>query len=286
MTTMSTTARTVAATFAAALLSLSLTCAAQAQMRTHAIGNTMQMPNPQLLNQMKAAQNRRAALRTKGFNKATQKVLNGKSSAGQKLRAKGNAARQIRQNAKMRQMFKQKLTKAPKGILKRPGAAKVNKRVKFNLKPLKKGKNYRAKHIAKKNVRFPGKSAKTFKKAKNMRNLRNASKAAKTARAARNVHKASKAAKLAIAGTGVGAVATIGAGMAGLDPVEMAALKATNPAEYNRRMRDLKKNPVKYVGKNIGNNTKKVAKNIGNAGKKVGCGFGNAFKKKSKRKKC
>lgn len=74
--------------------------------------------------------------------------------------------------------------------------------------------------------------------------------------------------------------------MAGLDPVEMATLKATNPAEYNRRMRDLKKNPVKYVGKNIGNNTKKVAKNIGNAGKKVGCGFGNAFKKKSKRKKC
>lgn len=288
-TILRTTTRLAAATFVAATLSFSITGTAEAQVRTHVIGNTMQMPNPHLLNQMKAAQNRRAALRTKGFKKATQKILNGKSSAGQKLRAKGNAARQIRQNAKMRQMFKQKLTKGPKGILKRPGATGANKRVKFNKKPLGKGPQYRAKHIAKKNVRFPGNKAKTFKKAKNMRNLnksRNAANLARKARAAKNVHKASKAAKLAIAGTGVGAVATIGAGMAGLDPVEMATLKATNPAEYNRRMRDLKKNPVKYVGKNIGNNTKKVAKNIGNAGKKVGCGFGNAFKKKSKRKKC
>lgn len=276
----------VAATFAAALLSLSLTCAAQAQMRTHVIGNTMQMPNPQLLNQMKAAQNRRAALRTKGFNKATQKVLNGKSSAGRKLRAKGNAAKQLRQNAKMRQMFKQKLTKAPKGILKKPGASKVNKHVRFNKKPLGKGAQYRAKHIAKKNVRFPGKSAKTFKKAKTLRNVNKAAKTAKTANTIRKASKAAKAAKYVAAGTGVGAVVAVGAGMAGLDPVEMATLKATNPAEYNRRMNALKKNPVKYVGKNIANNTKKAAQNVGNAGKKFGCGIGNVFKKKANEKKC
>ena len=278
-----------AAIFGAVALSISIAGSAQAQTRTHVIGKTMQMPNPQLLNQMKAAQNRRAALRTKGFNNATQRVLNGKSSAGKIARAKGNAAKQIRQNAKMRQMFKQKLTKGPKGILKRPGAANVKKNVKFNLKHLGKGKKYRAKHIKKKNVRYPGKKAKTFKNAKNFRNLnkgKNAANLARKARAAKNVHKASKAAKLAIAGTGVGAVATIGAGMAGLDPVEMATLKATNPAEYNRRMRDLKKNPVKYVGKNIANNTKKTVQNVGNAGKKVGCGIGNAFKKKSNKKKC
>lgn len=165
------TTRLAAASFVAATLSFSITGAAQAQTRTHVIGNTMKMPSPHLLNQMKAAQNRRAQLRTKGFNKATQKLLNGKSTAGKIARAKGNAAKQIRQNAKMRQMFKQKLTKGPKGILKRPGATGANKHVKFNLKPLKKGKNYRAKHIAKKNVRFPGKSAKTFKKAKNFRKL-------------------------------------------------------------------------------------------------------------------
>jgi len=278
-----TAARGVATAFAAAALCFSIAGAAQAQVRTHVIGNTMQQPNPQLLKQMKAAQDRRVSLRKKGFNKATQKLLNGKSTAGQKLRAKGNAARQLRQNAKMRQMFNQKLTNGPKGILKKPGAPKVNKHVKFNKKPLGKGAQYRAKHIAKKNVRFPGKSAKTLK---NVKNLRNAGKAAQKARAAKNVYKASKAAKLAIAGTGVGAVATIGAGMAGLDPVEMATLKATDPAEYNRRMRDLKKNPVKYVGKNIANNTKKTVQNVGNAGKKFGCGVGNVFKKKGNKKKC
>jgi len=276
----------VAAIFGAVALSISIAGSAQAQTRTHVIGKTMQMPNPQLLNQMKAAQNRRITLQKKGFSKAVQKTLNGATSAAERARAKGNAARQIRQNAKMRQMFKQKLTSGPKGILKKPGATSANKRVKFNKKPLGKGPKYRAKHIAKKNVRFPGKNAKTFKNVKNAKNLRNASKAAQKARAAKNVYKASKAAKLAIAGTGVGAVATIGAGMAGLDPVEMATLKATNPAEYNRRMRDLKKNPVKYVGKNVANNTKKAVQNVGNAGKKVGCGIGNTFKKKKNRKKC
>ena len=130
------------------------------------------------------------------------------------------------------------------------------------------------------------KSTKSLSSAgRSVRTVKNA-KAANTARKAAKTMKAAKAAKYAVAGTGVGAVVSVGAGLAGLDPVEMAALKATNPAEYNRRMRDLKKNPVKYVGKNVANNTKKAAQNIGNAGKKVGCGIGNAFKKKSKRKKC
>jgi len=288
-----TTTRTVAATFAAAALSLSITCAAQAQVQTHVMGNIMQQPGAaEALNRMKAAQNKRVGIRIKGFSKATQRVLNGKSRTGKKLRAKGNATRQIRQNVKMRQMFNQRLANGQKGILKRPGAAKVNKHVKFNLKPLGKGKKYRAKHVKSKHVRLPGKVGKTFKNAKNMRNLRNGHKAAnlaKTARTANTMRKASKAAKfakVAAAGTGVGAVVAVGAGLAGVDPVEMAALKATNPAEYNRRMNALKKNPMKYMGNNIKNNTKKVAQNVGNATKKAGCGIGNVFKKKGKKKKC
>ncbi len=135
-------------------------------------------------------------------------------------------------------------------------------------------------------------SIKSFKSTKSLSSAGRTARTAKNAKAANNARKAAKAlkaakaAKLAVAGTGVGAAVSIGASMAGLDPVEMATLKATNPAEYNRRMRDLKKNPVKYVGKNVANNTKKAAKNVGKAGKKVGCGIGNAFKKKGKRKKC
>lgn len=284
-----TTTRTVATTIAAAALSLSITCAAQAQIRTHVIGNAMQQPTTKILkSRTRAVPNKRAAFRMpqnkragfrmpqkkragfrKGFSNSTKELLKAKARAANKVRT---------------------AKKVPlKGILKRPGAAKVNKHVKFNMKPLGKGKKYRAKHLKTKNVRFPGKSGKTFKNAKNLRNGNKAAKLAKTARTANTVRKASKAAKfakVAAAGTGVGAVVAVGASLAGVDPVEMAALKASNPAEYNRRMRDLKKNPVKYMGKNIANNTKKAAQNVGNATKKAGCGIGNVFKKKGKKKQC
>lgn len=154
------------------------------------------------------------------------------------------------------------------------------------------------------------KSARFAKNAKTANTIR---KGAKTANTARNVGKA------ALMGTGVGAVVGVTAGLAGVDPVEMAMLKATNPGEYNRRMRDLKKNPMKYMGNNIKNNTvktvndvKKAGQAVGNATKKaadsvgkatqkaaadvgkatktaaskVGCGVGNIFKKKSQKKKC
>ena len=89
----------------------------------------------------------------------------------------------------------------------------------------------------------------------------------------------------------------ITAELAGVDPIEMATLKAINPAEYNRRMKALKKNPAKYMGNNIKNNTNNAAKKVGNstktaskavgkAGKKVGCGIGSVFKKKGNKKSC
>ncbi|MGI9477235.1 MAG: hypothetical protein ACR2PI_11070 [Hyphomicrobiaceae bacterium] len=48
--------------------------------------------------------------------------------------------------------------------------------------------------------------------------------------------------------TGVG-VTGISAELIGLNPVELAFSKATNPREFTRRMNDDKRNPVKYVGK-------------------------------------
>ena len=243
-----TTTRAIATSLAAAAMSLTVSMGAHAQF------NSYTMPT---LQQMQGIAD--AAKRGKVAKKSRKKIRRAKTS-------------------------KKAPAKPLKGILKQPGATGAKKHVKFNTKKMSKGSKYRPKHHVKsKHIKFPGKSAKKF---------RNASKGAKAANAAararqaNKIYKSTKAAKYAIAGTGVGAVVAVGAGMAGLDPVEMATLKATNPAEYNRRMRDLKKNPVKYVGKNIGNNTKKAVQNVGNAGKKVGCGIGNAFKKKSKRKKC
>jgi len=143
-------------------------------------------------------------------------------------------------------------------------------------------------------------SAAFAKRAKSARTIAKGAQTAKVARHANNARKAAKAAKfakIAAGGTGVGAVVGITAGLAGVDPIEMATLKATNPAEYNRRMNALKKNPAKYMGNNIKNNTKKAAQNVGkatkvaskavgNAGKKAGCGIGNVFKKKANKKKC
>lgn len=113
-----------------------------------------------------------------------------------------------------------------------------------------------------------------------------AARTAKAAKAAKTANNVRKAAKIAAAGTGVGAVVGIGAGLAGVDPVEMATLKATNPAEYKRRMAALKKNPAKYMGDNIKNNTTKGVRNVAKATGKVGCGVGNAFKKKADRGRC
>jgi hypothetical protein len=79
------------------------------------------------------------------------------------------------------------------------------------------------------------------------------------------------------AGTGVG----VTAGLAGVDPIEMAALKATNPAEYQRRMRDLKKNPVKYMGNNIKNNGRKIGRGVKNGTRKLGQGVKRVFAKKN-----
>jgi hypothetical protein len=131
-----------------------------------------------------------------------------------------------------------------------------------------------------KSARTVAKTHQTSKVARHANRANKFRKGAKAAKTARNV------ARIATAGTGVGAVVGITAGLAGVDPIEMATLKATNPAEYNRRMRSLKKNPVKYMGNNMKKNTKKVAQNVGNAGKKAGCGIGNVFKKKRNRKKC
>jgi hypothetical protein len=145
------------------------------------------------------------------------------------------------------------------------------------------------------------KSAKSLQKARESAEL---AKKAKAASRANNIRKGAKVAKTAgsiakaaAAGTGVGAVVGITAELAGVDPIELATLKATDPAEYNRRMKALKKNPVKYMGNNIKNNTKKAAQNVGKAtktaakavgtaGKKVGCGVGNLFKKKDNKKSC
>lgn len=176
------------------------------------------------------------------------------------------------------------------------------------------------------NSRRASTSVKSAKTVKSANSIRKSAKVAKNAKTANNIRKGVKAAnaarnvgKAALMGTGVGAVVGVTAGLAGVDPVEMAMLKATNPGEYNRRIRDLKKNPMKYMGNNIKNNTvktvndvkkagqavgnatKKAADNVGKATKKaaadvgkatktaankVGCGVGNIFKKKSQKKKC
>ena len=120
------------------------------------------------------------------------------------------------------------------------------------------------------------------------RGLHRGAKAARhcdRARKARNTARAMKLARGArylAAGTGVGAAVGVTAGLAGVDPVEMAALKATNPAEYERRMRDLKKNPMKYMGKNIKNNTKKIGRGVKNGTRKFGQGVKKVFAKRKK----
>jgi hypothetical protein len=113
--------------------------------------------------------------------------------------------------------------------------------------------------------------------AKAARHADRARKARNTARAV----KLARGAKYLAAGTGVGAVVGVTAGLAGVDPIEMAALKATNPAEYQRRMRDLKKNPVKYMGNNIKNNGRKIGRGVKNGTRKLGQGVKRVFAKKN-----
>jgi hypothetical protein len=110
----------------------------------------------------------------------------------------------------------------------------------------------------------------------------NAARHADRARKARNTARAVKlarGAKYLAVGTGVGAVVGVTAGLAGADPIEMATLKATNPAEYERRMRDLKKNPMKYMGNNMQNNSRKIGQGVKNGAKKVGRGVKNGTRK-------
>ena len=113
--------------------------------------------------------------------------------------------------------------------------------------------------------------------AKAARHADRARKARNTARAV----KLARGAKYLAAGTGVSAVVGVTAGLAGVDPVEMAALKATNPAEYQRRMRDLKKNPVKYMGNNIKNNGRKIGQGVKNGTRKLGQGVKRVFARKN-----
>ena len=119
------------------------------------------------------------------------------------------------------------------------------------------------------------------------RGIHRGGKAARRADRARKARNTARAVKLArgakylAAGTGVGAVVGVTAGLAGVDPIEMAALKATNPAEYQRRMRDLKKNPVKYMGNNIKNNGRKIGQGVKSGTRKLGQGVKRVFARKN-----
>jgi hypothetical protein len=76
----------------------------------------------------------------------------------------------------------------------------------------------------------------SIKSAKTISNSQKAARLAKSAKAANTIRKGSKAAKITkitAAGTRVGAMVSVGASLAGVDPVE-----------YNRRMTALKKNPA------------------------------------------
>lgn len=194
---------------------------------------------------------------------------------------------------------KVRTTKAVKlrGILKKPGSKTNHKRrVRFNTKSRGKGAGYSAsrKKANKKLLDKRGKRARkaraksqhaararqsrsTLKAAK----LRHNAKKVKNLRKAKKAHKYVKAAKVMAVGTGVGAVAGLAVSAAGLDPTELALLKATDPAAYARKMRALKKNPAKYVAKNVAGNVKKVGKGVKKFGKKVG----KVFKKKKKNKR-
>ncbi len=195
----------------------------------------------------------------------------------------------------------------PKGILKKPSPGRRIKlgggkqKVRFNLKARKPGPGYRNPKVRHRSAKGPStrsllnKRGQSALKARQIRNTRSAvrgGRAASNAAKARRIRNTAKAAKLArgakylAAGTGVVAVVGIAAGAAGVDPVEMATLKATNPAEYQRRMQALKKNPLKYMGNNVKNNTAKVGRGIGKGAravgqgtKKVGQGIGRGAKK-------
>jgi hypothetical protein len=179
-----------------------------------------------------------------------------------------------------------------KGILKKPrlGQHKLgggSKKVQFNLKARRPGPGYadyrKRRNTTKKILDRRAKTARGARKpARGVHRGAKAARQADRARKARNTARAVKlvrGAKYLAAGTGVLAVVGATAGLAGVDPVEMAALKATNPAEYERRMRDLKKNPMKYMGKSIKNNTKKIGQGVKNGTKKVGQGLKNGTKK-------
>lgn len=110
---------------------------------------------------------------------------------------------------------------------------------------------------------------------RDLRGRRNVRKVKRLARGAKALRRANKLRKIASAGSGVGLVA----GLAGVDLVDTALLKASDPAEYRRRMVALKKNPAKYMAGNVGKNLKRGAK-------KLGCGVGKIFNKKRRGKRC
>ena len=194
-----------------------------------------------------------------------------------------------------------------RGILKKPSPGRRvklgggKKKVRFNTNTRRPGPGYRDRRVRSKSrsrratkslMNRQGNAARNARKARNARSVRRGGNTAKNAARARRIRNTAKAAKLAkgakylAAGTGVVAVVGLAAGAAGLDPVEMATLKATNPAEYQRRMRALKKNPLKYMGNNVKNNTAKVGRGIGKGAravgrgtKKVGQGIGRGARK-------
>ena len=189
--------------------------------------------------------------------------------------------------------------KAPKlrGILKKPGKASGNfktnhkRRVRLNTEPRKKGAGYppnrkkAGKKLFSKRRKLPSKAqraarAKQSKSTLRAAKLRHKGKTAKNLHKAKKAHKYVKAAKIMAAGTGVAAVAGLAASAAGLDPTELALLKATDPAAYKRKMRALKKNPAKYVAKNVKGNVKKVGKGV----KKFGRKASRVFKKKNRKR--
>lgn len=191
-----------------------------------------------------------------------------------------------------------------KGILKKPGQRSAKKkRVRINLKRRGPGAGYaprkrkvrvrkvrKATHT-KKLMNRRGHVARSARKVRRVKSARRGSQAAKNAARARRLRNTAKAAKLArgakylAAGTGVGAVVGVAAAAAGVDPTELAALKATNPAEYRRRMQALKKNPVKYMGKNVKNNVGKVGRGLKRGGRKIGKGVKKIFAKRKKKRR-
>ena len=79
-----TATRTIAASLAAAAVSLSVSWGAHAQVQNHVVKNFTQKPGAtEALKRMQAAQNKRVSIQKKRFSKNTRKILNGKSRAAE-----------------------------------------------------------------------------------------------------------------------------------------------------------------------------------------------------------